>query len=151
MAYTLDFALNLGSSKTGLTLVAQIVDSDGADVGTEVTTGFTEVGTGCYIWTGSIPDAHQGAVKFYESGVPATILAIASINPAYLETVPEAYHAKGDTPTLGQLLWLTYAGVLLKDLDGTSLRIRNDAGTIVATYTITLNSQGYPVVSERLS
>ena len=65
--------------------------------------------------------------------------------------VPESYHAVGDTPTLGQLVWLTHAGVRKQDLDGTSLRIRNSAGAIVATYTITLNSQGYPVVSTRAS
>lgn len=81
MAYTLDFEISLGSTKTGLTLAGQLVDSSGVAVGAEIAAGFTEIGTGCYILTASIPDGHRGGIKIYVSGVPATILAFASINP----------------------------------------------------------------------
>jgi len=82
MAYTLDYAISLGSNQTGLTLAAQLVDTDGANTGSEITAGFTEIGDGNYHWHyASFPDAHRGGVKFYESGVPGVILAFASINP----------------------------------------------------------------------
>lgn len=86
MTYTLDFSLALGSSKTGLTMACQLVDTSGANVGSEVTTGFTEIGQGYYLWNyASIPDAHRGGVKFYEDGVAGTILAFAAINPEEAE------------------------------------------------------------------
>jgi hypothetical protein len=82
MSYTLDTALILGSQKAGLTLAAQLVDTAGADVGDEVTTGFTEIGNGNYLWHyAAFPDGHRGGVKFYESGTPGVILAFAGINP----------------------------------------------------------------------
>lgn len=91
MAYVLDFSLALGTSKTGLTLAAQLVDTAGADVGAEVTSGFTEIGQGYYLWHyASIPDAHRGGVKFYESSVPGTILAFAAINPQEAERIDVA-------------------------------------------------------------
>lgn len=82
MAYTSDFSISLGSSKAGLTLNAQIVDSAGANVGAAITTGFVEIGGGCYLLSASVPDDQQGGIKFYESGVPGTILAFCAINPS---------------------------------------------------------------------
>ena len=99
MAYTLDFAISLGSSKTGLTLNAQIVDTSGGDIGSAITTGFTEVGTGTYLLhCATIPDAHRGGIKFYESGVPATILALGSINPEEAEYIDDIL---ADTSAMG--------------------------------------------------
>ena len=90
MAYTLDLAISLGSSKTGLTLNAQIVDTSGVDVGSAITTGFTEVGTGTYLlhYT-AVPDSHRGGIKFYESGAPGTVLAFGAINPEEAEYVDQ--------------------------------------------------------------
>lgn len=86
MTYTLDFDISLGSSKTGLTMAAQVVDTSGGNTGSEVTAGFTEIGTGTYLWHyASVPDDHRGGVKFYEDGVAGTILAFASINPEEAE------------------------------------------------------------------
>lgn len=86
MTYVLDFSLSLGGSKTGLTMAAMIVDISGGDVGSEVTSGFTEIGQGYYLWHyASIPDAHRGGVKFYEDGVAGTILAFVAINPEEAE------------------------------------------------------------------
>jgi hypothetical protein len=82
MSYTLDFGLALGPTQTGLTLRAQIVDTAGVSVGSAVSTGFTEIGNGFYLWHyASIPDAHRGGVKFYDNADPTTILAFAAINP----------------------------------------------------------------------
>lgn len=86
MSYTLDFVVALGTSRTGLTLGAQLVDSEGDDVGVLVTTGFVELGGGNYLWhAAAIPDGHRGAVQFSEAGTPAVILAAAALNPEEAE------------------------------------------------------------------
>lgn len=88
MSYTYTFPIALGPVYAGLTLAAQLVDTAGANVGSAVTTGFVEVGTnGDYLWTASVPDAHRGGVKVYESGVPGTVLAVGAINPEDAELV----------------------------------------------------------------
>jgi hypothetical protein len=82
MAYTLTISIALGSSKTGLTLNAQLINTAGGNVGGAVATGFVEVGAGNYQWTyASFPDGHRGGVKFYDNADPTTILAFAAINP----------------------------------------------------------------------
>jgi len=86
MAYELVFSISLGSAKVGLTLAAQLVDKTGANVGTEITTGFVEIGGGNYLWYyDGFPDNHRGGVKFYEVGAPGAILAFAAINPEEAE------------------------------------------------------------------
>jgi len=86
MAYTLDISLALGSSKTGLTLNAQLVDSILANIGSAVSSGFSEVGNGYYLWHyESFPDNFRGGVKFYEQGSPSSILTFVSINPQETE------------------------------------------------------------------
>ena len=86
MPYTQNINLALGTSKTGLTLVAQLTTSAGVNTGDPITTGFSEIGAGNYLWTYTLfADAFRGGVKFYESGVPATTLAFVSINPQETE------------------------------------------------------------------
>lgn len=87
MAYTLHFAISLGSSQTGLTLEAQLKDTAGANVGAAITTGFAEIGAGNYVWNGAtaIPDDHRGSVVFQISPAGA-IKAISAINPEETET-----------------------------------------------------------------
>lgn len=86
MTYTLSFSLALGGSKAGLTMAAQLVNTSGGNVGSEVTSGFTEIGEGYYLWNyASIPDNHRGGVKLYENGIPGTILAFAALNPEEAE------------------------------------------------------------------
>ena len=101
MAYTLDFTIALGSSKTGLTLNAQIVTTAGVDLGSAITTGFTEIGNGNYLLhTTAIPAGHRGGIKFYESGIPGTILAFAAINPEEAERVDVALSTLATTTAL---------------------------------------------------
>jgi len=90
MTYTLDFLLGLGSGKAGLSdLRAQLFDTAGSNVGSAVSTGFVEIGSGNYLWHyASIPDAHRGGVKFYSNATPATILAANAINPQEAELAP---------------------------------------------------------------
>jgi hypothetical protein len=83
VAYTLDFSIALGGGNTGLTLTAQLVDTGGANVGSSVSTGFTEIGAGNYLWHyAAFPDGHRGGVVF-KSG--ATVKAFAAINPQEAE------------------------------------------------------------------
>lgn len=102
MAYTLDFAIVLGSTKTGLTLNAQIVDTAGADTGAAINSGFTEIGNGNYLLhLTTIPDDHRGGIKFYEDGVPGTILAFAAINPEEAENLDASVSS---LPTITDIL-----------------------------------------------
>lgn len=82
MSYTLSVPIALGSSKTGLTLTATIIDTSGATVST-TGSGFVEIGSGNYLWTGSLPDNHRGAVVFTGTGVAV----IAAINPEEIEKI----------------------------------------------------------------
>lgn len=82
MPYTFDTAIALDTA--GLTLSAQLVNSTGANVGSAVTTGFVDLGSGFYVWHyESFPDGHRGAVKFSAGGA---LKAIAPINPEEAET-----------------------------------------------------------------
>jgi hypothetical protein len=83
MSQSLDIAVSLGGSKTGLFLQAQIVDSSGTAVGSAVTGGFSEIGNGNYLWTYSgYADGFSGGVSFSTTGDPDTILAFTSLNPS---------------------------------------------------------------------
>lgn len=105
MAYTLTIGLALGSSQTGLTLSAQLVDTAGANVGSAVTTGFVELGAGNYTWTyASFPDDFRGAVKLSSSG---TLKAIAAINPQEAEYTDAKTSSRLGTSTSATI---TYTG-----------------------------------------
>ncbi len=86
MTYTLDVSLALGSSKIGLTLNAQLVDSSLGVVGSAISSGFQEVGKGYYLWHYTeFPDNFRGGVKFYPQSDPTDILTFISINPEEVE------------------------------------------------------------------
>ena len=91
MAYSYSISLALGSSKVGLSLTAQLVNTSGTNVGAAITTGFIEIGAGNYLWTYiSFPDGFRGGIKFYQTGIPATTLAFTSFNPEdaqYIDTI----------------------------------------------------------------
>lgn len=69
----------LGSSQTGLTLKAQLVDESGVNVGGAITTGFTEIGEGNYMLFANISNSHQGGLKILKSD--NTLMAFTAINP----------------------------------------------------------------------
>lgn len=82
MSYSYTFPVHLGAVYAGLTLAAQLIDTAGVSVGSEITSGFVEAGSnGDYLWTASIPDGHRGGVLVYEDGTPGTVLAVGAINP----------------------------------------------------------------------
>lgn len=77
------FSLSLGKGKTGLTLNAQKTDADGVDVDSVITTGFTEIGDGFYVWNYDLESDFQGCVKFIDEDT-GDVLAFTSINPNQL-------------------------------------------------------------------
>lgn len=126
MSYTLDFSLNLGTAYGGKTdMRAQLVDTAGTNVGSAISTGFTEIGTssGFYLWhCTTIPDSHRGGVKFYSNAASTVILTFASINPQEAENAD----AKSSAVTLSSAgvaaIWayssrtLTSFGTLIADI-----------------------------------
>lgn len=87
MSYSYTFSIHLGPTYAGLKLAAQLIDTAGDDVGSEVTTRFIEIGNGDYLWTATVPDGHRGGVLVYEDGTPGTVLAVGAINPEDAELV----------------------------------------------------------------
>lgn len=86
---TVLFGIILGSSKIGLTLTAQ-PRTISTTYGDPITTGFVEVGDGHYMWEWTaMPVDFRGAVYFYDSTDPTTILAMAPINPEELQNTTQ--------------------------------------------------------------
>lgn len=84
--YTLDIPIVLTASQTGLVLKAQLVNSAGANVGSEITGAVVEIGGGNYLaHLTAIPDGHRGGVKFYTGSLPSGLKAFAAINPEEAE------------------------------------------------------------------
>lgn len=81
MAQTLNINIVLGASQAALTLKAQLVDGDGVDVGAEITTGFTIVGGGNYLFHNeAYPDDFEGGVKFINDA-DESLKAFVALNP----------------------------------------------------------------------
>lgn len=88
MSYTATISVSLGSSKTGLTLSSQLVDTNGSSVGSLITSGFVELGQGNYLWTYvDFPDGFRGAVLFYNTAAPSVVLAATAMNPEDIEII----------------------------------------------------------------
>lgn len=85
MAYTLDISISLGSSYTDKTLNGQLVTTAGVNTGDPITSGFTHIGNGCYIFHySSWVNGFRGGLKIFESG-QEDILAFVAINPEEVE------------------------------------------------------------------
>ena len=83
MAYRFCSSLSLGPASTGLTLKAQLLNSDGTSNGSEITTGFYEVGGGYYTWNyASVPDNFHGSVRYYTGTAPGTLRGAEAVNPS---------------------------------------------------------------------
>lgn len=69
MSYPILIDIHLGSSQTGLTLEAQIIDkATGANVGAAITSGFVEIGNGDYQWYKADMSDGQFGIKFQVAG-----------------------------------------------------------------------------------
>jgi hypothetical protein len=135
VAYTLTFSLALGTSQTGLTLEAQLIDTTGVDVGAAITTGFYEAGLGNYTWTGSIPDSHRGGVKFRVAG-GGTLKAVAAVNPEEAEntdskTSTRSSHSAADVWAVGTRTLTAFAFAV--DVSATAVALIWDKATSALT------------------
>lgn len=89
MAFRLVTALSIGIS--GITdLRAQLINPTGANVGSEMSTGFTaDLGNGQYLWDySSYPDGFYGAVAIYRASAPG-VRWIHAINPQEAENLDD--------------------------------------------------------------
>jgi hypothetical protein len=78
---TTSIVLSLGAANAGKTLVSQIVGTDGVDIGSEISSGITELGNGFYIASIEYPEETRAFLKFYESGDPTKVVAVDVIPP----------------------------------------------------------------------
>lgn len=140
----LDIDIHLGTSKTGLSLKAQLVDSSNAPVGSEITTGFSELGNGDYMWHyASFPDDFRGAVKFYKTD--GTYMASTCINPTEiaphgldLVQIESGVNARQALSIMASVL----AGVLSGANNEITIRaIRNPSVTRVVAQTTTMGER----------
>lgn len=76
MSFVLNSSLILGTSQVGLALQAQLIDVNGDNVGSPITTGFVETGNGTYLWSHSFPDGFTGAVIISSNGEVMTLIDI---------------------------------------------------------------------------
>lgn len=86
--YTWTLLLPAGPLYTGLTdLRAQLVDTDGDNVGGVIDEGFVEVGSnGDYLFTyDEYPSDQTVGVIFYSAGAPSVTLGSVVMNPAELD------------------------------------------------------------------
>lgn len=153
MSYTYTFDIHLGPIYAGLTLAAQLIDTAGVSVGSEITSGFVEAGSnGDYLWTATIPDGHRGGVLVYEDGAPGVVLAVGAINPEDAEYVASILQDTGTTLP-GLIAAGTGSGavsfpVTINDeasnpIDGVEVWVSTDsAGTNVVAGTLSTDASG---------
>lgn len=149
MSYHTSAAITLGSSKTSLTLKAQLVNSSGEDYGSEITTGFSEIGGGNYLWCGYIPDGFIGGIKFLDSS--DNLMAFTSISPTETENVLNRLSLDNieiDGVNLRQAISLMAAALVgvLRQPNGDHVSIKALGDSTTERIAATVNSNG-----ERLS
>jgi len=80
MSYSKTVAIQLGASRTGLDLAAQLYNSAGVATGAEITTGFAEIGLGNYMLTLTLADGFQGVLSVYEDVADPTWSVVVAID-----------------------------------------------------------------------
>lgn len=110
--YALMFVVNLGSSKTGLTLNAKLFDETGVQVGATITTGFVEIGNGVYsYYHQAIPNGHTGTFIMYDSADADTVASFSvepSLSGASIGAIEFTYTVDdGSLPIAGATVWIS--------------------------------------------
>jgi hypothetical protein len=83
--YTVSIPVCLGASKTGKTLNAKLIGTDGNQVGGTRTAGIVEISKGNYLYTDpNVPYGFRGLVEVYDANDPNTV-AVCSLNPEEIE------------------------------------------------------------------
>lgn len=113
------FSINLGSSFTGLALVAQPLLPSGTAFGPPITTGFVEIGLGNYLWTTTaLPDNFVGGVRF--STIQGTLLAFIDVNAVTTSAGSGAVQVDHNYGGADVLAYKTQAGI---GIDGAVVRV----------------------------
>ena len=88
MTYALTFVADMGSANTGLTIRAQLYDSDGTPNGAELTADMVEVDStnapGVYAYRATMPDNHDGIFAMYNNADKTQRVTFA-VNPVEAE------------------------------------------------------------------
>ncbi len=121
MTYDVVNALNLGATYSGLALMARLYDQNGLLVGSDITTGFLEIGaSGLYSWAATMPTAFRGTAKIFDSAAGATLVSLA-VNPEEVELIAASaqqlgarYSADTYPATFAINLGLANTGLTLK-------------------------------------
>lgn len=80
MPSTITISVNLGSPFAGLTLAAQLIRSDGVNITSLISEGFTEIGEGYYLWEyTNFPQNFRGGVKFYDQADTSKVLSFIDV------------------------------------------------------------------------
>jgi hypothetical protein len=96
VAYRIASALNLGQKYVGVDLAAQLYASGGTFLyGDLVTSGFSHVGSGCYLFDYNYPNGFYGHVAIYQSG-SSGVLGLVDISPR----LEQILYIKGKTDLL---------------------------------------------------
>lgn len=119
MAYTLSVDINLGAGNTGLTLTPALFDSANSAAAGLTTSTMVEVaaGSGSYLWTGTIPDAHRGYISFSSGATFKTKVGINAqeVENPDLKTSTRSSHTAADVWASGTRT-LTSFGTLVADI-----------------------------------
>ena len=148
--------------ETSQTLAAQIMDDDGNDVGSEITS-VVELGNGWYQKkVTTIPDDHEGSIKFYKSGAASTPEMVFSIFPDEGERLDRAiteilttamaedYAADNTEATAAELFYMIWGYLRHRERSGTTLTVDGLDGTTVKM-TFDLDNESSPTSQERAS
>jgi len=84
MAYNVVIAADFGAANTGLTVHGKLFGTNGSQVGSTVTTGFTEAVSGLYVYVLAAPDGQEGVFVAYDSS-NAALRRVAVIAPRETE------------------------------------------------------------------
>lgn len=99
----------------GQSLCARLLNVQGQQVGSDITTGFVDLGDGYYLWTyDDFDETFRGAVAFYDTSTsPPTLKAVAAINPEVLNllAVPLAQQAY-PVDSMGRILSAVGRGII---------------------------------------
>lgn len=84
MAYNVVIAADFGATNTGLTVYGKLFGTNGAQVGSTITSGFAEAVSGLYVYVLSAPDSQEGVFVAYDSANTA-LRRVAVIAPRETE------------------------------------------------------------------
>lgn len=84
MAYNVVIAADFGAANTGLTVHGKLFGTDGSQVGSTVTSGFSEAVSGLYVYVLAAPDSQEGVFVAYDSANTA-LRRVAVIAPRETE------------------------------------------------------------------